>query len=905
MDRDTPRHRQPWRLALLLTWLALAMPAAGWQAQMLDGLSAVRATALEMLCTPADNAPLPGQLLGDDGWDWQPVGHDIPNRGFSSEQCWLRLALTSAADDAQWVLVLDDPLLGQIDLYQQLDGLPLLHQQAGLDLAWADRPLASNVPAFPLTLRSGETTRVLVSVTSAHGILLPLWLRPAGIHEAMEQQRQSVQWAFTGAMLVMVAWHAVLFLSLRQRAHMLYLCWLLAMTLFMMTLHGTGQRLLWPEQPMIGKHIIVLLLPLLMLLPCLFTRAFLQLAQRAPDADQLLYRLALCGAGLLAATAFVDRHTMVVLDVLGILAAVGAVTLVAVQRLRAGDVDARSFLMGWAALLLGAAAMALCRLGVLPVNAVTQNLLQLGIVTQVVLLALTVANRIHSLDNARQLAEAATREITELKQNAVNEARAQFLVKVSQQMRTPMNAIMGMADLLRRGKRLDDGARTQAETIYDAANALLHSLNELLDYSSLASGEVAIKRSRLEVDALLSDVVDLFAPAINNKGLALHTYIESRVPDTITSDENRLKQILINLLSNAVKYSSSGDITLSVSHRSADGAHMLLIEICDQGQGMDDDLLAALQRDDREGEHRNIGITVTRRLVTLLGGRLEIRSKAGAGTCVQLTVPCGQATPVSRLDYDGTVLLVCEKAGQRLALSQLLSRWGMHSEELRALPDATDDRDWSSVRLVILDESAYLSLSTQTTHPARSVPQLVLGQGALAPLQAEDGTSCRVLPTPLRPLDLRSQLAQCMSGTTTQGAAEADRESNTLRRQNILVVDDDHVSQMVIASLLKSLGMQVDLASSGEDAVALWEEKPGRWQMVFLDCEMPGMNGVETLDRIRALDAAFNQRSWVAALTAHADQQTRKLAEDAGVDDFLTKPVSREMLFKALQRAQQ
>ena len=902
MDRDTLTTYNR-AVALVLLAICLAGPArAANQALSLPD-------SVQTLCLPAESEALPGGLLHDQQRPWQTLPSKGLQFGFTSDTCWVRWQMPAVSDGqrADAILVVDDPMLADISLYQQQGQQPFVTMTAGTDHPWDTRPLNSLRPAFPLKLSPDSPTTLLLRARSPHSLRIPLSLTGPEQLAATEHRRLLIQAGFIGAMLVMMAWHSILFLSLRERAHLLYLGWLASSSLFALTLNGVTQRFLWPNWPLLSGHVALLLLPLLITFPARFTSDFLHLPERAPDAARRLHYLGQMGLGLLVLSAFIDRYLMVPLMAVGALVTVSVAAWSAWQRVRDGDADAQAFLAGWAVLMLGGLLMGASRFGLLPPSELADGLFQAGLIVQVSLLALIMASHIRGLDSARLQSEAAQREAESLRQHAINEARSRFLATVSHQFRAPMNAVQGMAELLRRNDQLDQQSRQQADTIYQAARALMATLNDLLDYSSIQSGRVQLDLRQVALDEILSDVVDLFAAAICRKKLSLHCFVESRVPACITSDPTRLKQILINLVSNAVKHTDQGEITISLSVRDQhpDGRVTLMIELSDTGEGMDKEALEAVKTRACSEDNAGNGLAVSSELVRLLGGKLDIESTPGQGTQVAFTLLCHPAPAPPAALTGMNLLVIGESRRARLSLGQLVRLWGMDARET-TLDDIDQQRrsQWQP-DLLLIDQPTYLALKSRSADAELEALPWIVMEATESGGQHAHPAGCCFLPLPLRPLALREALTELLGQSRPAGKSQPARSGLQVGKGlSVMVVDDDQVSQMVISSLLQSLAVSVQVAGSGQEALALFEAHPERWPVIFMDCEMPGMDGFDTTARMREQEQTGQRTaSWIVALTAHSDRTTESRARAAGVNDFLAKPVSRQQLSDTLERA--
>ena len=410
--------------------------------------------SLSYFCRSPESTPASTALLDRAGqWPWQSGRGKAPNLGFTRRQCWFRFAIANRDHGSRdWMVQLDYSPLADVTLLLVADNRVLQRWHTGRDLPFDQRPTPHAAPAFPLELPAGAERTLYLRVQSPYSLQVPIRVTERSRFEAASETALMIHSLFFGAMGVMILYNLFLYLSIRERAYLLYVCWSLVITLFIAWLHGFTHRFLWPDWPLISSHFVSFVLPLIILLPSLFTLHFLNIGERAPRLARLLRWHAGIGAVLLLATPFVDRYHIHPVDVVFILTMDATVLISGLVRTRAGDPEARIFTLAWICFLVGAASMALNKFAVLPRNAITENLVQIGVFLEVVLLSLALANRINRLKeaHAESIRAQSRAEMEAFKAGARNEAKSEFLATMSHEIRTPMHGVQGMVDLLRR-----------------------------------------------------------------------------------------------------------------------------------------------------------------------------------------------------------------------------------------------------------------------------------------------------------------------------------------------------------------------------------------------------------------------------------------------------------------------
>ena len=504
-----------------------------------------------------------------------------------------------------------------------------------------------------------------------------------------------------------------------------------------------------------------------------------------------------------------------------------------------------------------------------------------------------------ALANARRDAEQAGR------------AKSAFLAAMSHELRTPLNGVLGMLSLLER-ETLPAEAQDCVQIAIQSGNALFELINTILDFSRLDAGGLQAERSEFELRPVIEDALDRVADEAQQKGLTLALRVAADVPAIIDSDPGRLRQILQSLLGNAVKFTARGSVVLRVARDSVGGG--LTVSVTDTGIGIEPALHASVFEPFTQADGRvnrafggtGIGLSLTRRLVRLLGGEIALDSAAGEGACftvhLPLTVMVNPLTPatVGELPLAGRRLLVLvENPVIRDALKELLVGWGAQVDavtEPQALADDTHDA---------------LLLADQPRAAARAVLQ-ALGSGRRTPAIVLSGLRKRpagdellaladdALHWPVRAGALLASLRACFSVDRREArptTAEPMQAASGTRR--VLVVDDVRTNLTVAAGMLRKLGISADLVDSGAAAV----DAVGRisYDLILMDCQMPGMSGLEATRYIRARYPAGDGPR-IVAMTANDGRADREACSAAGMHDFLSKPLLMSQLERVLSK---
>jgi len=497
--------------------------------------------------------------------------------------------------------------------------------------------------------------------------------------------------------------------------------------------------------------------------------------------------------------------------------------------------------------------------------------------------------------------------------------KSEFLANMSHEIRTPMNGIIGVLDLLNR-TALSPKQQRYTQTIDSSARSLLTIINDILDFSKLEAGKYEIRQDDFEVTQLVQDATELLSPKAHAKGLDLVVHSEPDVPDFVRGDGDRLKQVIINLLGNAIKFTEQGHIVLRVSVDASSAEHLVLrFAITDTGVGIRPEDQARLfgvfsQVDGsltRKYGGTGLGLAISRRIAEAMGGECGVQSELGKGSTFWFTAKVGHAAsePARRPRMSGVdvkVLLASSSEAQRSVLAELMQRWGMRCDVAITSEEACERviEQGTGFNLVVMDSGLQRSDADQPDLAelciAEDLP--VIRLLATTEVGAQVGSQA-FLWKPVRVSELYNSIVAVSTGKDLalrmreQAAPEADADGGGQGR--VLVVDDNEVNRLVACELLNELGYDHDTACNGQEAVD--KVRAEHFDLVLMDCQMPGVDGFQATTMIRALEGE-KARVPIIALTAHAMVDDRDRVLRGGMDDYATKPIRGRVLASLLAR---
>ncbi len=841
----------------------------------------------------------------------------VKSFGLTNSAIWQKIQLSNATSATQRIIIqIDSSVVEHLEIYWIAKDRYELSRGGSL-VPLSERQIPLHLTTLNYRLAPHETYTLYLKAMGSFPVAVPLSLFDADYFTWYSQLRRTLEGAILGIVVALFFYNLYQLVRSPDFAQAYFVCYMLATVCFGLVVSGYTLYF-FHDNVYLSYYLRNIGGSLVMIFVALHMSSFLELKSRMPRLNNLLMWIVRYLIFINIPISFIgDYHVLIPLSSLFGVLLCAAVVLIAVIQIPLGYRPAYYFTLSIFPLLVAGAEVMLGINGIIPAVPFIETHIFIAMALQLLLLSIGIANKVSWLQQ-----EKVTSEKLRLTSEMQREEKAQFLAQMTHEIRTPMASIVSMGVVLKEQAGLDLIQQFYTAMIVKAGRQLLHTINNVLDFSKIEAAKVTTEFISFDVEAALAETLTNFIHDLRVKGIEIVYSVSPEVPKIVYGDSKKIQQILEQLVHNSLNNTQLGWIAVTVTYRQ----HSLHMEIADTGKGMDNLTLERIKQQSGEGDI-GLGLSIVQGLLHLLDGEMTIHSQQGKGTEVNCCFPIESIGLEERHEdrrVSDAIKLFAKEHLDVVIASHANVVLDSLSYLVSGLGDVSVDRFFNGAELIQALEAGHrwdfivLDGELKDMNGLRCVLHIKAICGHYIPVllraNAEDYEKivldnygiAGVLPKLITRSKVSTVLQQWHEKLSTQKMPSIELPTNSFLNidspLNILVAEDNPVNQMVIRQLLNRLGHKLIVTENGKDAVAHYKQTR-EFDLVFMDCEMPIMDGIEATKEIRCYEEKHQvKKTPIVALTAHNIDDFEKTLMPLGFDGALSKPLTLEKVELFLKR---